>query len=246
MTEQTNLNKSVAPLKNVAALLALIDRVQNRSFSLPGMAVFYGPSGFGKTTAAVYAANRFQAFSVEVKSCWSKKKLCTAMLEEMGLKPAQTISDMVDQISEHLALTDRPLLIDEADHLVARKMIEIVRDIYEGSQAPIILIGEELLPQKLRAWERVHGRILSWVAAEPGDLSDVGHLAPIYAPGIGMDDAVKLKLLDQSHQSIRRISVNLDKIAEFARTRGLDHVTARDWGDRDFFTGMSPAPRRFN
>ena len=36
--------------------------------------------------------------------------------------------------------------------------------------AAIVLIGEELLPQKLQAWERFHGRILDWVAAEPGSI----------------------------------------------------------------------------
>lgn len=245
MTEQATLYNSVAPLRNVAALVALVDRVKNRTFSLPGMAVFYGRSGDGKTTAAVYAGNKFQAITVQVKSVWTKKALCEAILLEMGLTPARTISAMVDQIAEYLAMTDKPLLIDEADHLVSRKMIEVVRDIYEGSQAPVILIGEELLPQKLQEWERVHGRILSWVPTVPANLGDVDHLAAIYAPGVEMDDAFKKRLLDGSRQSIRRICVNLDQVAEFARVHDLARVTAADWGDRTFFTGTAPAPRRF-
>lgn len=244
MSEQPLYN-SVAPLRNVTALVALIDRVQGRSPSLPGMAVFYGPSGFGKTTAAVYAGNKFQAYTVQVKSCWTKKTLCRAIATEMGLDPARTVADMVDQIAEHLALTDRPLLIDEADHLVAHKMIEIVRDIYEGSQSPVILIGEETLPQKLRQWERVHGRILSWVVAEPGDISDVHHLARIYARGVEIDGALCDQLLAGSRRSIRRICVNLDQVAEFARTHGLDRVGIDEWGKRGFFDGQAPAPRRF-
>lgn len=245
MTEQAALYNSVAPLKNVSALVALVDRVQARSPSLPGMACFYGPSGFGKSTAAIYAANKFQAYSVQVKSCWTKKKLCEAIVVEMGLKSARTIADMVDQIAEQLALTDRPLLIDEADHLVARKMIEIVRDIYEGCQAPVILIGEERLPQALRQWERVHGRMLSWVQAEPGDLSDVHHLARLYCPGVHLSDDFKAKLLQGARQSIRRICVNLDQVSEFARTRGLERIDLEVWGDRGFFDGVAPAPRRF-
>ncbi len=245
MTDQAPLYNSVAPLRNVAALCALIDRVQTRSPSLPGMAVFYGPSGFGKTTAAIYAANRYQAYAVQVKSVWTKKKLCEAILTEMGLRPARTIADMVDQVSQHLALTDRPLLIDEADHLVARKMIEIVRDIYEGCQAPVILIGEELLPQKLLEWERVHGRMLDWVRAEHGDADDVRHLAKIYARGVELTDAFIDALLVGSRLSIRRICVNLDRVQEFARTHDLERVDVSDWGDRGFFDGTAPSPRRF-
>ncbi|SUZ34104.1 hypothetical protein ROE7235_03886 [Roseibaca ekhonensis] len=244
MTEERQLYNSVAPLRNVAALVALVDRVQNRALGLPGMACFYGPSGFGKSTAAVYAENKFQAYQVQVKSAWSKKKFCEATLGEMALRPARTIGDMVDQIAEHLAVTGAPLLIDEADHLVARNMIEIVRDIYESSQAPVILIGEELLPQKLCEWERVHGRMLDWVGAEPGTIDDVEKLMPIYAQGVTFDQSLCAAVLKHSHGSIRRISVNIAKVAEHGRVNGLDAMTLNDWDARRFFTGIAPAPRR--
>ncbi|MCB5198570.1 ATP-binding protein [Loktanella sp. TSTF-M6] len=242
---QDATQNSVAPLRNVAALVALIDRIQNRSPNLPGMGTFYGPSGFGKTTAGIYATNKFHAVTVQVKSVWTKKKLCEAILAELAVPAAKTIGDMLDQISAHLAMTDRPLIIDEADHLVQRRMIEIVRDIYEGSQAPVILIGEELLPQKLREWERVHGRILDWVAAEPGDMSDVNHLARIYAPGIELTQPLRKKLLEASMSSIRRICVNLDRVREFAQVEGLQTVDVNDWGRKQFFTGIAPEIRKF-
>jgi DNA transposition AAA+ family ATPase len=243
--EKKTLYDSVAPLRNVGALAALIDRVKGRTHSLPGMGTFYGPSGFGKTMAAVYCTNRFGAITVQVKSAWSKKTLCEAILAEIGLPAGATIARMLDQISDHLALSDAPLLIDEADFLVQRNMIEIVRDIYEGSGAPVILIGEELLPQKLRAWERVHGRILDWVAAEPGDLSDVAHLSRIYAPDLAISADLQAKLVAASRGSIRRICVNLDRLREFAATRGVRSLSAADWGSQAFFTGAAPEVRRF-
>ena len=90
----TPLFNSVAPLRNVGALVELIDRVQKRGHGLPGMATFYGPSGYGKTTAAIYAANKYRAYQVQVKSAWTAKKLCTAILQDQGLQPARTIADM--------------------------------------------------------------------------------------------------------------------------------------------------------
>ncbi|WP_457647393.1 AAA family ATPase [Profundibacter sp.] len=244
MTDDTRLFNSVAPLRNVAALVALINRVETRMVGLPGMAVFYGPSGYGKTTAAIYAANKFDAYQVQVKSAWTAKKLCEAILIDQGVKPARTIADMVDQVSEELARTGRPLLIDEADHLVTRNMVEIVRDIYEGSGATVILIGEELLPQKLQAWERVHGRMLDWVGALPGNADDLEHLAPIYCPRIELSDGLKAHLLKVSNKSIRRMCINLGRVHEFAQTRGLEAVNQDEWGSGTFFTGEAPAPRR--
>jgi len=244
MADEQRLYNSVAPLRNVAALTALIDRVQNRAIGLPGMACFYGWSGFGKSTAAIYAANKFQAVLVQCKSAWTKKSVCSAILAELGLPAKGNTADMVDRIAAELAVQGVPLIIDEADHVVARKMVEIVRDIYEGSQAPVILIGEELLPQKLKEWERVHGRMLDWVAAQPADMSDLNHLAAIYAPGLAIDDALKSDLLRMSHGSTRRVCVNLAQLSERAQVLGVERMGKDDFDQRAFFTGAAPVPRR--
>lgn len=244
MTDETRLYNSVAPLRNVAALAALIDRVQNRAPGLPGMACFYGWSGYGKSTAAIWCANRYRAVLVQVKSAWTKKSICTAILSELGLPAKGNTADMVDRIAAELAIRGMPLIIDEADHLVARRMVEIVRDIYEGSLAPVILIGEELLPQKLKEWERVHGRMLGWVPAQPSDLSDLNHLAPIYAPGIEIEPELKADLLKSSHGSTRRVCVNLAQLAERSAVLGRTRMGRTDFDARGFFTGTAPVPRR--
>lgn len=81
-----------------------------------------------------YAANVYRAWVVQMKSVWRPKKLCQEILKEMAIRPAKNTADMVDQISEEMARGDRPLMIDEADYLIAHNMVEIVRDIYEGCQ----------------------------------------------------------------------------------------------------------------
>lgn len=245
MSEQPAIRNNVAPLRNVMALSALIDRVQTRHADLPGMACFYGPSGYGKSTAAVWNANATNAYIVECQSCWTKKYLATKIAQEIGLDPAKTTPEIVAQISEELVLSGRALIVDEADYLVESMLIKLIRDIYEGSRAAIILIGEERLPQKLTKWERIHGRMLDCVGAEPADLREVGLLAEIYCRGLEIDDELKAMILKASNASARRISVNLNMITEIARTKGLTRVTAGDWGKAEFFTGSVPAPRRF-
>ena len=244
MTDETRLYNTVAPLRNVSALLALVLRLQNRNPSLPGMATFYGPSGYGKTAAAVFATNKFRACHVEVQSLWRAKSLLAAIVHELGLRPARTSIEMFEQAAAELARNDRVLLLDEADHLAKDSMIEVVRGLHQASGAPVILIGEELLPQKLQKWERVHGRMLDWVALEPASLADVQQLAPIYAPGIEIDEDLTAALLKASRQSIRRVSTNLAAIDEFARGRGLGRVGLSVWGKQGFFTGEAPAARR--
>ena len=244
MTDEPRLYNSVAPLRNVAALLTLIDRVQTRAHGLPGMATFYGPSGYGKTTAAVYATNRFRACHIQIQALGGAKTLLQEIVIELGMRPGRsTAPDLFNQAAEQLARSGRPLLLDEADHLVSDKMIEVVRGLYEASGVPVILIGEELLPQKLQRWERVHGRMLDWVAAEPASLGDVGHMVPIYAPGIEIAPDLRDLVLKASRRSIRRVAINLALINEHARVRGLRAMSAADWKG-SFFTGEAPAARR--
>lgn len=244
MTYQQPIRNSVALLRNVVRFNQLIDRVQNRGPDLPGMACFYGPSGYGKTTAALWNANETNAYQVQVKSVWSRKHLAEAITRELGLPPGRTIAIMVDQIAEELMKTGRPLIIDEADYLMSPSMIEMIRDIYEGSQAAVILIGEERLPQKLAKWERVHGRMLDWVGAQPLDLREVGLLAEIYCPGVDLDDGLKGAVLQASNGSARRVCVNLSLLAEMARTKGVAALSSKDMS-KSFFTGNPPPPRKF-
>lgn len=245
MSQEEQIHNSVAPLANVQALTALIDRVQNRHPSLPGMAVFYGNSGYGKSTAAAYATVKYDAVTVEMASCWTTKNLCEAILIEMGVRqPRGTVSSMVNEINRTLAVQDRPLIVDEADFLVTTKKIEIVRDIHKGSGAPVILIGEELLPQKLKAWERVDGRMMDWVPAKEGTLKDAEVLAPMYAPGVTLEPELLARLQAASGGSIRRICINLQAVWEQARIHGRDRMGLEDWGRKAFFSGEPPAPRR--
>lgn len=244
MTETNQLYNSVAPLRNVTALVTLIHRVNERALGLPGMATFYGYSGYGKTTAAVYAANKFNALQVQVKESWAGKKLCQAILGEMSLQPAKTIADMVDQIAQELMFSEKVLIVDDAQYLVKRSIIGILRDIYESSGNTIILIGEENLPQDLQRWENIHGRMLDWVPALPACMADLDHLAGLYCADVALDPAFKDHLLKASQHSIRRVCVNLGRVAEFARTRGVERMDLSTWGDQAFFACAAPKPRR--
>lgn len=236
------LVNTIAPLKNVTLLGELLDRVIDRARGLPGMATFHGPSGFGKSFAALYNVNKYRAHYVQVRSVWTRKKLCQAILAEMGIQAAPTIADMMDQIGQELSLSRRPLIIDEADFLVQKGMVEVLRDIFETSHSAIILIGEENLPASLKRWERVHGRMLDWVAAQPATLADAEHLAKLYCRGIKIAEELLKRLHEASGASIRRICVNLDRMREEAVGKGLKTLSSDDFSGQ-FFTGHPPARR---
>lgn len=244
MSDQKGEVNTIAPLTNVALFSELVTRVMNRAPGLPGLGLFFGPSGYGKTVAATYAANKHRAYLVQVKSVWSAKKLCSAILAELGVRPIGTIGDMVDAIGAELSTSRRPLLIDEAHILASKRLLGVVHDIYESCHGTIILSGEEMLPKLVETWERVHGRVLHSQGAQPVSLGDIRFLTRPYCPGVEVADDLLASMHAAIHGSVRRAVVNLARVAEEA---AIDNRTVADlawWGDRGWFTGAAPAPRR--
>jgi DNA transposition AAA+ family ATPase len=242
--EHTTAMPTIAPLVNVSLCLQALDMAMNRAPHLPGIVCFNGPSGFGKSSAAAFVANNLKAYYVECRSCWTKRAFLQAIMKDIG-KPhdGMNLSDMIDEISEQLALSGRPLIIDETDHIVDKKAIELVRDIYEGSGAAILLIGEERLPQKLKKWERFHGRILDWVYAQPASLADARQLAKLYCQGIKVEDDLLARVSQVAHGSVRRICVNLERIRAEADMLGQPSIGLKQWGNKALFSGEAPVRR---
>ncbi len=228
--EKHATNGTIAPLKNVRAFTGLVERLVERPPELPGFGVMHGRAGLGKTFSAIYAINHFRAHYVECDFTWTQKAFCEGVMVETGLLPPRTplgrpAYRAVAEIGEYFADNPlRPLIIDEADFLVRRRMIEIVRAIYKhcaAAGASIVLIGEENMPRELKMWERVDSRVLAGVKAQPLDLEDLGLLARIVCPGLKMERAALEQLRKTAAGSARRAVARLYEIKERAGVKGL-------------------------
>lgn len=247
-SEASKLRRPPALLKNVIAMMGLVQTIRDRSPDDDQFGVFYGYSGYGKTEATRFAQIKTGGPRVEIGVSWTKKDLIANILFELGvLKPKGTLSELTKQAIEILSMPDHPpLFIDEADKLVDRGMIENIRELADKSQAPIILIGEEALPDKLARVERVYGRVISWVPAQPVDLEDCRKLA-LRALAVGAVDDDTLELIRRSSEGRARIVVsNLNLCRQFLASRGMTTLTAKG-PLPDFINGKHPPRvRRFS
>ncbi|WP_054007858.1 AAA family ATPase [Cypionkella psychrotolerans] len=244
MSDEHQPINNVAALANVSRFAQMVIMLQNRAPGLPGMGCFYGPAGLGKSTAGIFGTNKFNACHIQALPFGGTKKLLEMIVVELRVKPARTVSGLFDQAAYQLSITDRPLIIDEADQILSDKMIEAVRHLHDQTQVPVILMGEESLPQQLRRWERVSSRVLSWVAAEEATLQDVDLLAPIYAPRLTLGPDLKAALLAASRGSIRNVSTNLANVATTCAMKGVSRMSLAEWGGKPFHSGDAPMPRR--
>lgn len=232
------------PLKNVASFMAMTMKLIDREPHLDNFAVCYGPSGYGKTQSAIFAQNKTRAVVVEIFDSWTRKTFAQSLLLELGIEARGSVSDMMEQAKA--ALGDdprRPLIIDEADKVVDKGWTELVREIGMVARCPIILVGEERLPQKLAAFERLHNRVIEWMPAEPCDAEDAALLAAAVCPQVAVAPDLLEEIRRQSDGRARRIVTNLAQVGELARNRGLQVVDRAAWGKTPFFTSTPPAPR---
>lgn len=246
MEVKTNTMMGSAPLQNLNILEEQMIKAIDRQGHLPGLVTFTGPSGFGKSTAAAYVSAKYNAAYLEFRSIWTKKSFLSVFAKQLGITPHKTASEIMDQISEELIASQRPVILDEFDHVVVKDgLIELVRDIYEQSNAPVVLIGEENLPHKLKKWERFDGRILSHAQAQPANLDDARALNRHYEPRITVNDDLLGQLVTEARGSIRRIVTNLNAIALFAQSEGINSVGKKEWGNQPLLKSVAPPTRSF-
>ena len=232
-------------LKNVGAFALLLQQVVDRANGLPGMGVFHGPSGYGKTQSAIFGSTLHAACYVECGQFTTAKSLMASILTELGVKkPRGTITDMIAQAVEIMGeQPKRPLIIDEAHHVAAKKFVDLLRELHDKSTAPVVMIGEETLPRQLEAFERVQNRILVWTAAQPCDADDFARLVKVYAPHLSIAPDLADAILKQTRGNTRRIVVNLAHAVEVAASKGSKQLDLEAFGGTAGLVGIR-APAR--
>lgn len=206
----------------------------------------HGPSGIGKTIAAISAGAKANAVYLRVREVDTKSSLLQRLAIKAGvLKVAQSSHIVLDQIVAALIQSRRPIVLDEFDNSKDRQMIGAVRDIYEDTQVPILIVGEEAMPAMLNSYERFDNRIVATIAAQPMSLIDGRLLRDQYANGVTIADDLVDYFTEQCLGGARRIVNNI-----YAATRvSIEElegkaIDLKSWGARPVATGVVPS-RRF-
>lgn len=242
MSETTPAVKNrFVPLRNIVLLHEMAKALIERSPLTDRIGGFYGRSGEGKTMASIYVRSKTRARLIEVGDSWDRKTFLRNILIEAGVADhGGTIARMTERVINALGdEPNRPLIIDEADKLVDKRMIEIVRELHDKARVPVILIGEERLPDKLASVERIHNRVLFWTPAQPCDLDDCRKLAAHFVPGVSVEDALLEQVLLHSAGRARRIVATMINMDNFARTQGLKTLSREGYGG-GFVSGSAP------
>ena len=232
---------AMVPVKNVSRLEEAGEALIRRGMGMPGMGVIWGETGAGKTTAVTWFANRCNAVYVRAMATWSPASMLNAILRELDQTPKNpSCARMTEQIVEALAVSNRPLFIDEADYVVNNKrMTETLRDLHDMASVPVVLVGMDGIQKRIVHAQQVAGRIAQWVKFLPCDMEDAGKLAKALCEVSVASDLLG-SLHDAAKGQIRLMVVGLSRIEQRARVKGLEVISLSDWKrGESFFLGKN-------
>jgi DNA transposition AAA+ family ATPase len=226
----------IVAVKNLKKLGAAYQALASRATGVPGMGLVHGFTGSGKSTAIAWLVVQHNGVFVRANATWTPSAMLGAILQEIGIEPRSHSANVRAQdVMRALAESRRPLFVDEADYLVSRKvMLDVLRDIYDVAQTPVMLIGMEGIEKRIGHFPRHARRITQWVEFEGLDLEDTRLLTETLGE-VQIGECLLERIHAETKGSIGLVVVALARVEAYARQQGWDAITAVQWGKRALF-----------
>lgn len=232
------MKNQLAVVKNVERLQDAFGSLESRNLNLPGMALIYGYTGAGKTFAVTQMMTRFRGVFVRAWSTWTPNAMLANITRELGGEASRWTSPMVDFVVKQLVIQERPLFVDEVNHIDAnRQMMHLLRDIHDTTGVPVVMISEETTPRKISRYPQIAGRIYESVEFKALDMEDMHTLSDTICE-VDVAEDLLAKLHRDTDGNMRMATDGLAKIERMAKTNGFNRVTVEQWGARKFVFGQ--------
>ena len=144
-------------------------------------------------------------------------------MAELGEAPEFRSDALFDQAVEQLLENPRPMLIDEVDYLVRGGMVEILRDLNDITNAPIVLMGMEHADKKLKRFRHLYDRISAVVKFDLFSKEEISNLANQICD-VSLSGSAISHIHKQSQGKLRLTTTWLARAEKIARLNKLEQV----------------------
>lgn len=220
----------VQELSSVAKFMAGTGRIIKRSAVEANWQLVEGRPGFGKTRSLEWWSVQKNAVYVRARSKWTPNWALKDILGLLGVEPnGNSHSAMYNQVSELLAAKgpDVPLIVDEIEHAFKGDVIELLRDISDVTNTPIVIGGMEGVSRKLKRYQQVYSRIADVTFFGPATEKDAQTLCAELCE-VGVEDELAEIVRKRNDGSLRKMMNAIGEVERFGRKLRKDIVTAAD------------------
>ena len=218
------MNRIFVKTTNVKNFIGLVENLLNKPKNIPKMGLIYGEPGLGKSQTALWLACKYDAIYLRATNLMTGRWLLEEIAKEMDEIPRYLTSDNFNLIVQKLKQKQQLIIIDEIDYLMnSLKTIEILRDIHDETDCPIIFVGMGLAHKKLERYKHLFDRFSEIVKFETFSIQDLKQIFEQLS-----EVTVNIDTIEFIHKKYNRFRQIVQLISQFeivAKENNLEEIT---------------------
>ncbi len=218
------MNRTFVKTQNVKNFIGLVENLLNKPKNIPKMGLIYGEPGLGKSQTALWLACKYDAIYLRATNLMTGRWLLEEIVKEMDEIPRYLTSDNFNLIVQELKQKPQLIIVDEIDYLMNNlKTIEILRDIHDETNCPIIFVGMGLAHKKLERYKHLFDRFSEIVKFETFGVNNLSQIVSQLSEVTFTPDAVEY--IHTKYNRFRQIVQLINQMETFAKDNNLTEIT---------------------
>lgn len=217
------MKKIFVKTNNVKNFIGLVENLQNKPKNIPKMGLVYGEPGLGKSQTALWLACKYDAIYLRATNLMTGRWLLEEIAKEMDEIPRYLTSDNFNLIVQKLKQKPQLIIVDEIDYLMNNlKTIEILRDIHDETDCPIIFVGMGLAHKKLERYKHLFDRFSEIVKFEVFSVADLKQIFEQLSEVKFTTDSIEY--IHKKYNRFRQIVLLINQLEIVAKENNLDEI----------------------
>lgn len=186
-----------------------------------------GDAGFGKSKCGEHWAIQNDAVFVRVTAASTPHWVLSSLVKELGNMDLERSSEkLFAQALTRIAVEQRPIVLDEVENALHDiRCLDIVRDITDMAEVPLILLGRANVKSRLQRYSQIWSRVSAVVDFEPTGREDVRLLCDELCE-VPVDDAVVDLVTAEAGGLVREVIKAIANVERLGKRHGGKKVTA--------------------
>ena len=218
------MNRIFVKTTNVKNFIGLVENLLNKPKNIPKMGLIYGEPGLGKSQTALWLACKYDAIYLRATNLMTGRWLLEEIAKDMDEIPRYLTSDNFNLIVQKLKQKPQLIIVDEIDYLMNNlKTIEILRDIHDKTNCPIIFVGMGLAHKKLERYKHLFDRFSEIVKFKTFGVNDISQIINQLAEIKFTADSIEY--IHKKYNRFRQIVQLINQMETFAKDNNLTEIT---------------------